>query len=130
MPEGTPTDPGASALAKPLPRFAFVIAATALYLCLPVLGWGGLAPFFSHPALAVLVLATLCLAATSFFAGGNLSAGVREDRGNRWVIAAFGVLGLFDGYLPAYSDHHGFWTFGGEYGVYCARTSRLVPGIY
>ena len=28
----------------------------------------------------------------TFFAGGNLSSGEREDRANRWVIAAFGVI--------------------------------------
>jgi protein-S-isoprenylcysteine O-methyltransferase Ste14 len=50
------------------------------------------------------------MALVALFAGGNLSSGVREDRGNRWVIAAFAVLGLLDGYLPAYTDRIGFWT--------------------
>jgi protein-S-isoprenylcysteine O-methyltransferase Ste14 len=39
---------------------------------------------------------------------------VREDRGNRWVLAAFGVLGLLDGYLPAYTDRIDFWTIDGD----------------
>lgn len=50
----------------------------------------------------------------SLFAGGNLSPGQREDRGNRWVIAAFGLLGLLFGYLPAYADRLGFWTIDGD----------------
>jgi hypothetical protein len=29
---------------------------------------------------------------------------VREDRANRWVILAFGLIGLLDAYLPAYTD--------------------------
>jgi protein-S-isoprenylcysteine O-methyltransferase Ste14 len=50
------------------------------------------------------------MALAAMFAGGNLSPGVREDRGNRWVIAAFAVIGLLDGFLPAYTDRLVFWT--------------------
>jgi protein-S-isoprenylcysteine O-methyltransferase Ste14 len=39
---------------------------------------------------------------------------VREDRGNRWVIAVFGLIGLLDGYLPAYADRMEFWTIDGD----------------
>jgi hypothetical protein len=114
MPEETQSSAAGSAMPGPLPRFAFIAATTALYLCLPVLGWGGLAPFLSHPALVAAALATLLLAFVSFFSGGNISTGVREDRGNRWVIAVFGVIGLLDGYLPAWADRHGFWTIDGD----------------
>jgi protein-S-isoprenylcysteine O-methyltransferase Ste14 len=48
------------------------------------------------------------------FAGGNLSSGLREDRGNRWVIALFTVIGLLIGYLPALTDRIGFWTLDGD----------------
>lgn len=44
----------------------------------------------------------------------NLSAGEREDRANRWVIAAFGVLGLALAIAPAYADRIGLLVFGGE----------------
>jgi len=54
------------------------------------------------------------LAVASFFAGGNLSSGVREDRRNRWVIVAFGVIGLLDAYLPAYTDRKELWTIDGD----------------
>jgi hypothetical protein len=37
----------------------------------------------------------------AFFADGNRSRGEREDRGSRWVIVAFAVIGLLHGYLPA-----------------------------
>jgi hypothetical protein len=49
--------------------------------------------------------------AVAVFSGGNLSPGVREDRANRWVIVAFGLIGLLDAYLPAYTDQREFWTF-------------------
>ena len=53
------------------------------YIGLAILGWGGFAPFFSHPALIALVIATFVLAA--LLSRGNLSPGEREDRSNRWV---------------------------------------------
>jgi protein-S-isoprenylcysteine O-methyltransferase Ste14 len=39
---------------------------------------------------------------------------VREDRANRWVIVAFGLIGLLDAYLPAYTDRKEFWTLDGD----------------
>ncbi|KAF7963030.1 isoprenylcysteine carboxyl methyltransferase [Cupriavidus sp. UYMU48A] len=89
---------------------AFTLAGTVAYLALPVLGWGGIAPFFAHPARIVLAVVTLALAVAAVFSQGNISSGEREDRGNRWVLAAFGVLGLLAGYVPAWNDRIGFWT--------------------
>jgi protein-S-isoprenylcysteine O-methyltransferase Ste14 len=95
-------------------RFASLVVATVGYAGLAVLGWGGVADFFSHPALTAAVLVLFVLAAVAFFAGGNLSPGVREDRGNRWVLPVFTILGLVSGYLPAYTDRREIWTFGGD----------------
>ncbi|CAN0628099.1 Isoprenylcysteine carboxyl methyltransferase [Burkholderia multivorans] len=97
------------------PMLAFIsIAATAAYLGLAILGSGGWAAFFSHPALTAVAAATLAMTVVAVFSRGNLSAGVREDRGNRWVIAVFGVIGLLAGYLPAYTDRNDFWTLDGD----------------
>lgn len=90
------------------------LAATLAYLGLAVLGMGGLAAFFSYPPLVVLALATFAMSGTSLFTEGNLSPGVREDRANRWVLAAFGLIGLASAYLPAYTDRIGFWTLDGD----------------
>jgi protein-S-isoprenylcysteine O-methyltransferase Ste14 len=98
----------------PAVRMALILVGSAAYLGLAVLGWGGLAAFFSHPALVALAIVVFALAVASFFAGGNLSSGVREDRGNRWVIVAFGVIGLLAAYLPAYTDRKEFWTIDGD----------------
>jgi protein-S-isoprenylcysteine O-methyltransferase Ste14 len=87
---------------------------TAAYLALAVLGWGGPSAFFSHSALVVLTGVLAVLAGVSFFAGGNVSAGVREDRSNRWVIVAFAVIGLLDAYLPAYTDRKELWLLDGD----------------
>jgi hypothetical protein len=76
------------------------VAGTVGYLGLAVLGWGGFAAFFSHPALIAVVVIQSALALAAFFAGGNLSRGVKEDRGNRWVLAAIIVPSLLQAYLP------------------------------
>jgi protein-S-isoprenylcysteine O-methyltransferase Ste14 len=91
-----------------------IVAATAVFLGLAVLGWGGFSAFFSHPALTALALATFALSGAAFFAGGNLSTGVREDRANRWVIAAFAAIGLIFAYLPAWTDRNELWTIDGD----------------
>src|SRR5437764_4574623 len=90
------------------------IIGTLAYLGLAILGWGGFAAFFSHPPLIVLAITLLVLSGVAVFSGGNLSSGVREDRANRWVIVAFGLIGLLDAYLPAYTDRKEFWTFDGD----------------
>jgi protein-S-isoprenylcysteine O-methyltransferase Ste14 len=95
-------------------RLAVIVVGTAAYFSLAVLGWGGPAAFFSHSALIALAVAVFVMAGASFFAGGNLSPGVREDRGNRWVLIAFSLLGLLDAYLPAYTDRKELWTIDGD----------------
>jgi protein-S-isoprenylcysteine O-methyltransferase Ste14 len=98
----------------PIVRLTLIVVGTAAYLGLAVLGWGGLTAFFSHPALIALATAVFVMSGASLFAGGNLSPGVREDRGNRWVIVVFALIGLLDAYLPAYTDRKEFWTIDGD----------------
>jgi protein-S-isoprenylcysteine O-methyltransferase Ste14 len=97
-----------------VPRLLLVIVGSGAYLGLAILGWGGFEPFFSHGVLVALAVAIAVLAVVSAFSGGSLSAGVREDRGNRWVIAVFTVLGLLNGYLPAYTDRTEIWILDGD----------------
>jgi protein-S-isoprenylcysteine O-methyltransferase Ste14 len=105
---------GESAMVIPIVRLTLIVVGTAAYLGLAVLGWGGLAAFFSHPARIALAVALWIMAGAALFAGGNLSPGVREDRGNRWVFVAFALIGLLDGYLPAYADRREFWVIDGD----------------
>ena len=95
-------------------RFVLIVVGSAAYLALAVLGRGGFAAFFSHPPLIALAVVFFLQVAVAFFAGGNISAGVREDRGNRWVLVVFGVIGLLDASLPAWSDRREVWTFGDD----------------
>jgi protein-S-isoprenylcysteine O-methyltransferase Ste14 len=97
------------------PRLAlFTVVITLAYLGLAILGWGGFEAFFSHPALIALTIVFCVLVGVALFSGGNLSSGEREDRGNRWVLAAFGLIGLLMAYLPAYTDRKEFWTLDGD----------------
>jgi protein-S-isoprenylcysteine O-methyltransferase Ste14 len=95
-------------------RVALVLIGTAAYVGLAILGWGGWTAFFAHPARVALTVALAVMAGVSLFAGGNLSPGVREDRGNRWVIVALALIGLLDAYLPAYADRKEFCTIDGN----------------
>ena len=106
---------GESAMVMPtVIKLTLIVVSTAAYLGLAVLGWGGFAAFFSHPALIALTVVVCVMAGASLFVGGNLSAGEREDRGNRWVIAAFALIGLLNAYLPAYTDRKELWTIDGD----------------
>ena len=95
-------------------RWTLVTGGTAAYLGLAILGWGGWTAFFAHPARVALALVLAVLAGVALCADGNLSPGLREDRGNRWVIGALTLLGLLAAYLPAYTDRKELWTIDGE----------------
>ncbi len=96
-------------------RIAALIAVSlAAYLGLAIVGAGGPGRFFSYPPLIAVTIVTAALGFASLFSEGHVGSGVKEDRSNRWVIAALGVLGLLDAYLPAYTDRIDFLTFGGE----------------
>ena len=90
------------------------LAGTIVYLGLAILGRGGFAAFFSIPALVAVALITAVSVIAALFSRGNVSAGVREERSNRWVLAAFTITGLLIAYVPAYTDRTGFLTFGGD----------------
>ena len=97
------------------PRLAvFTILSIIAYLGLAVVGAGGAGRFFSYPPLIAISLVTIALGIVSLFSEGHVGSGVKEDRSNRWVIAALGLLGLLGAYLPAYTDRIDFFTFGGE----------------
>jgi len=89
------------------------VGATGVYLALAILGWGGFAAFFCRPAFIALTLVLAAGAVAAFFAGGNLSAGVREDRDNRWVLIFFFGIGIALGYVPALTDRLDLWTIDG-----------------
>ena len=99
---------------RPALRLALVAIGSCVYAGLAVLGWGGFRSFFSHAPFVALVVILLALSVAASFAGGNVSAGVREARGNRWVILVFVIIGFLNAYLPAYTDRRELWTINGD----------------
>ena len=95
-------------------RLTLIAFFAVLSVGLTILGMGGIAPILTHPPLMALAVVVCLLLVASTFTSGNLSSGEREDRGNRWVLAVFGVLQLMVAYLPAYTDRINFWTFDGD----------------
>jgi protein-S-isoprenylcysteine O-methyltransferase Ste14 len=93
---------------------ALIAVFGVISLGLTILGIGGIAPIFSHPPLMAIAVVVCLLLVASTFTSGNLSSGEREDRGNRWVLAVFGVLQLMVAYLPPYTDRINFWTIDGD----------------
>jgi hypothetical protein len=78
-----------SRAASAMLRVALVLVGTAAYFGLAVLGGGGLAAFVSHPARVALAVTGFVLAGATLFSAGNLSSGVREDRGtpgSSWLL--------------------------------------------
>ena len=97
------------------PKLAAVSVLTiVLYLGLAIAGFGGFGAFFAQPALVAVAAITIVLTCAALFSEGNLSAGEREDRANRWVLIAFAVLGLLSAWLPAYTDAKDIWTIDGD----------------
>ena len=95
-------------------RVVSVVVGGLVSFGLAVLGWGGIGPFFSHPALVALAVVCGALVVASLFVGGHLRPGVREDRGNRWVLPVFAVLGVASAFVPAWTDRLGIWTIDGD----------------
>jgi protein-S-isoprenylcysteine O-methyltransferase Ste14 len=91
-----------------------LILAIVVQFGLAILGWGGFAPFFSHTPFVGLLVVTIGLGVVSLFTSGNLSSGVREDRGNRWVFLVFTAVALSNSFVPAYTDRIDFWTLDGD----------------
>jgi protein-S-isoprenylcysteine O-methyltransferase Ste14 len=81
---------------------------------LAILGEGGFAAFFAHPPLTALMIVNLVLLAAAMFTSGNIDPGAREDRANRWVLAAFAIIAFLSAYIPAYTDRIGLWIIDGD----------------
>jgi protein-S-isoprenylcysteine O-methyltransferase Ste14 len=116
-------------------KLALVATASVLVqFGLAILGWGGFGPFFSHPPFIALAIICLMALVAGLFTAGNLSAGEREDRSNRWVFIVFGVSALLLAFVPAYTDRKDIWTIDGDgirwlgvFGVTVGGTLRLWP---
>ena len=102
-------------MTTPSPKLLLAtLAGVALYLGLAILGWGGFSAYFANPARSALMVVMVALTIAALFSAGNLSPGEREDRANRWVLAAFTLIGLASAYLPALTDRLGVLVVDGD----------------
>jgi protein-S-isoprenylcysteine O-methyltransferase Ste14 len=91
-----------------------VVVSFLVQYALAIAGWGGWTTFFAHPQLRVLVGVWVILGVLAIFSGGGITKGEKEDRGNRWVLAAFTVIALAMAFFSAYTDRINFLTLDGE----------------
>ena len=97
---------------------------------LAIAGWGGWNPFFEHRAFRALAGVTVALTVMALFSGSSgISSGEKEDRGNRWVLAAFGVIALVMSFFSAYTDRIDFWTLDGEAMRWAGVVVCLLGGV-
>jgi protein-S-isoprenylcysteine O-methyltransferase Ste14 len=90
------------------------VVSTMIQFGLAIAGWGGWRPFFRHPAFQALIVVTLVLLLLSVPTGAGMSSGEKEDRSNRWVLAAFSIIAILMAFFSAYTDRIGFWTLDGS----------------
>jgi protein-S-isoprenylcysteine O-methyltransferase Ste14 len=136
---------------RPLAKVVLLVVASAGYLGLAMLGLGGRAAFFSHPALVALaiVFGRRFSGLVAIQPGHTLvSSGVYRYirhpsylgllvNALGWGLAFRSGLGvLFAALLvpPLLARIHAGERllqaqFGDECAAYCARTSRLIPGV-
>ncbi|HUA17000.1 MAG TPA: isoprenylcysteine carboxylmethyltransferase family protein [Verrucomicrobiae bacterium] len=90
------------------------VISIAIQFGLAIAAWGGWTPFFRHPAFRVLAAATILLTVLAVPSGGGMNSGETEDRGNRWVLWAFGAIALLMAFFSSYTDRIGFGTLDGD----------------
>jgi len=94
--------------------FVLSLISAVVYFGLAIVAFGGWTAFVSHPPLIALAAVTLGVMVLVPFSNANLSSGEKEDRQNRWVFIAFGLVSLLSAVVPPYADRIGFWTFDGD----------------
>ena len=115
---------------KALYKVPAVLLGMGAYLGLAALGEGGWSPLFVDPALLALMIEFVLMSLVALFVGGNLSTGVQEDRGNRWVLFTLIALGFLLAWLPAYTDRIGFWVIDGEATRWWGVVVCAVGGVF
>lgn len=106
-----------------------VLISTLIWLALAAFGAGGIGAFLARPQFVALALVTFAFAFASLATEGGIRPGAREDRGNRWVLIPFMLIGLAHGFLPAWTDRIGFWVVDGEAVRWAGVAIYAVGGI-
>ena len=94
--------------------FAASLIAASAQFAIAIYLFGGWKAFVSHPSLITLIGVTLAMLCVAPFSSVNLNSGEKEDRANRWVFIAFGIIALAGATVPPYTDRIGFLTIDGD----------------
>lgn len=98
---------------KSIAKTVAVVMSTLVCLGAAVPCRGGISAVFAEPPLVAVMIATLGGAVAAPLVGGNLSPGIQEDRGNRWVLPVFALIGVLLAVLPPWADRAGVWPLDG-----------------
>ncbi|MGP8253504.1 MAG: methyltransferase family protein [Terracidiphilus sp.] len=101
-------------MAAKLRTIASCLVVVVLQWTLAISAWGGFRAFFAHPAFIALTAVVACLILVAPCTGGNMNAGDKEDRGNRWVILALFCLAVLNAFLSPFTDRLGILTIDGD----------------
>ena len=94
--------------------FMSSLIAGGAYFAIAIFVFGGWKAFVSHPVFVYLMAVTLLMTIVAPFSNVNLNSGQKEDRANRWVFIAFGLISLASATVSPYADRIGLWTIDGE----------------
>jgi protein-S-isoprenylcysteine O-methyltransferase Ste14 len=90
------------------------LTSVAIQFALAIAGWGGWTAFWAHRQFQGLAWVTAGLMLLAIFTKGGCSTSEKEDRSNRWVLGAFGVIAMLMTFFSSYTDRIGFWTLDGD----------------
>jgi protein-S-isoprenylcysteine O-methyltransferase Ste14 len=94
---------------------AFSIGSVVVEFAIVIIVAGGASVFFAQPAYVALTIVTALLLAAALFSNASFSSGIREDKGNRWIFVAIGLLAIPGMFLPPWCDRHDVLTIGGPW---------------
>jgi len=91
-----------------------VVVSIAVFLILPIWGWGSVAGFLDSPARAgaCLVVVLACLA--SLFSGANFAGATRAGAPAPWILALLTAFTLLMIWLPPFADRRDIAVFDGD----------------
>jgi protein-S-isoprenylcysteine O-methyltransferase Ste14 len=89
------------------------VVSTAAFLGLAIAAAGGISVLLADGPFIALTVVTIVFLVAALFTRASLSSGVREDRSNRWVVAALSVLGIAIAILPPLCWRYAWLLIGG-----------------
>ena len=86
---------------------SWAILSIVIQFALSIAAWADLGRVFRASRAACAGVGDGCADGTlAFLAGGGMTTGEKEDRGNRWVLWAFSRIAVAMAFFPAYTDRN------------------------